>query len=119
MSEHRNFPTAGLHLLARDPIVRWGCSYSEIIGSVTKGAMFSLVPVFLILVGLPLSGMFKFGLSFIMFFVVTLGTARYLCHKISKSRSDKPLFYDKHTKDSKTGAFAKANTNYQRERNLK
>lgn len=116
MSE-RNYPTEGLNMLYRDPIVRWGCSYSEIMRSVTRGALASLVLVFIIMIALPLSGMIKFGVALVIFIISTLGIARFLCFKIARSRSNKPPHYDKHTMFIKRGVFAKPGQNYQRERN--
>lgn len=117
MSNRRQYPRVGLHLITRDPLVRWGCSYSEIMKGLGRGFLFSLLPVVLIVILLPASGMFKFGVAFAVSFLSTIAIARFICFKIAQTRADKPPFYDKHLLKDKSGAFIRPNTKYQRERN--
>ena len=88
-----HYPDTVLSAIEREPIVYWGCTWSEIVKATTRGVTISLpctlliilipLPVSKIIVVLPFIGIWAF---------VTRGTLR----KISKLRTGKPLFYEKH-----------------------
>ena len=116
MREHQHYPRTVLNLLASDPLVRWGCTASEIIKSCLKSLMISIAPALILSIALPFSPMVSFGAGFFVMFIGTIGATRFFCYRIAQTRADKPPFYDKHLLTVKKGVFIKATRSYQRER---
>lgn len=88
-----NYPDSVLDSLEREPIVYFGCTWSEIVNAVIRGALVS-VPTTLVLVLLPWP--FSRVIVVIPFFVIWLLVTRFTMSNLRKLRTGKPLFYEKH-----------------------
>lgn len=109
--------------LEREPVIYFGCTWSEIVGQLRKAGFVGLVAAIVIsavLVSLSLPFQLVFPIAMVMFIATTLVLTRYFLKAISSLRAGKPLFYERHVATSKTGRFIQPkHINYQRERNAK
>lgn len=105
-------PNTTLNQLERDPVVHFGCTYSEIQRSGVMSFIKGFIPVFI-------AGCFiNVSLSILAGFILWLVLCSVTMKKIARTRADKPLFYDIHLLRKKAGRFIKPNIVYQTERNI-
>ncbi len=102
-------PTLALtHLNRREPIVYFGCTWTEIKACIWRGAAIALpitlgliavssLPVLMVVPGL---------------FVWLVATRMFLNH-INHNRAGKPLYYERHKKAARHPAFIRAGTVHQ------
>lgn len=114
-------PQQVLTQLEREPIVHFGCTWSEIMGQLRKGMLFGFMSstvfgVFLALLGLDFPIIFVS--SMILLVIVTIIVTRLNMHTIAKNRAGKPLYYEKHIGIYRSAAFYQPHRiTFQRERN--
>ncbi len=110
-----HYPDTVLSELEREPVVYWGCTWSEIMRAILKGLSISfMVTVVLIIVPTPISKL----LLIIPFIGIWIIITRKTLKKISKLRVGKPLFYERHVSlVKKTGVYIDPDRLKQCERN--
>ena len=111
-----NFPEIVLTDLEREPIVYFGCTWSEITNAIARGFMIALpVTILLALFPLPFTRM----IAIIPFFGIWLWFTNLTMKRLRTLRSGKPLFYERHIRMVKTSnAFIDLSKLKQTERNL-
>lgn len=107
--------------LEREPVIYFGCTWSEIVGQLRKSAFIAFLTAIVLSAGLAaLSLPFQavFPICTVVFIIITLLLTKIFLQGIAKLRSGKPLFYEKHATTGKTGRFIQPQyISYQRERN--
>lgn len=102
-------PTLALtHLNRREPIVYFGCTWTEIKTGVWRGAA----------VALPVTAALMAALSPPVLMIVPglclwLVVIRMFLNHINRHRAGKPLFYERHRKEARQAAFIRADTVHQ------
>lgn len=116
-------PTQLLTELEREPIIFFGCTWSEIVGQLRKAGFIGLLVAMALstlLVSLSLPFQVIFPVATVTFILSLLALTRFFLKSISRLRAGKPLFYEKHVATHKSGKFIQPKyINYQRERNAK
>ena len=90
-----NYPDSVLDTLEREPIVHFGCTWSEITNAITRGFLISL-PITLCLSVIPWP--FSRVMVMIPFFVIWGVVTRTTMARIRTLRTGKPLFYERHVR---------------------
>ena len=110
-----HYPDTVLSELEREPIVYWGCTWTEIMRATLKGLSISfMATVVLIILPTPISKL----LLIIPFIGIWVIVTRRTLNKISKLRVGKPLFYERHvTLVKKPGLYIDPESLKQCERN--
>lgn len=112
-------PSAILSELEREPVVYFGCTWTEIGNSLRKGIVVGLIAA--ILAGIVASIFMSISLSLVLSMVAMLATTtlytRTRLRRIAGLRAGKPLFYERHVQTSKSARFIRPARRYQRERN--
>ncbi|MBS9781382.1 MAG: hypothetical protein KGV56_02700 [Gammaproteobacteria bacterium] len=116
-----NTPTALLTELEREPIVYFGCTWTEIIRQLMRSAGIAFALALVLAWGVSLLG-FRFPTIFTVFsasfLIFTLLFTRFSLRHIAKHRIGKPLFYEKHIGIYRSSQFIQPqHITYQRERN--
>lgn len=107
-----SIPNLPLNQLEREPIVHFGCTYSEIIRCGVSGIFKGFFP------GL-LASFIHISLGILLGFILWLVMTSLIMKKLARTRADKPIFYENHLVTKKRGGFIKPGISYQRERNAR
>ncbi|MCB1713528.1 MAG: DUF3487 family protein [Candidatus Competibacteraceae bacterium] len=105
-------PELTLTELEREPIVYFGCTWSEIKGCIRRAALITL-PLMLALMALAPGAVV---LWFIPGLLGWLGLSYRLTQYIRKYRAGKPLYYERHRRRAHTPVFIRPQPIYQTER---
>lgn len=112
-------PDSVLTELEREPVIYFGCTWSEITRALRSALLFAVVAGALVafVLGLLLPGPAVFAATALIVVLATgFRTWRQL-QKTGRMRAGKPLFYEKHRVQYRTPLFIQPVRRYQRERN--
>lgn len=109
------YPEIVLTDLEREPIVYFGCTWSEIVNAITRGFLVAL-PITIVLAIFPLP--FSRVIAVVPFFGIWLWVTNSTMKKLRTLRAGKPLFYERHIRMVKVkNPFIDPSTMKQTERN--
>lgn len=97
-----------VNLNRREPIVYFGCTWTEIKACIWRGAAIALPITVVLMVVSPVP-----VLMLIPGVLSWLGLTRVFLSHIHRNRAGKPLFYERHKKWSRHPAFIRAGKLYQ------
>lgn len=113
-------PSMILSQLEREPIVYFGCTWSEIMSAARAGLMMGLLLA--ITLGIMLSVVVDGPIPIVLAMLVLAISSAFITmiklKKINSLRAGKPLFYERHATTAKSSSkFYQPMNLYQRERN--
>lgn len=121
MSTQRSKPSQLLTELEREPIVYFGCTWTEISRALYRSTIISLltaIALAAVIWSLGLLFQIVFAISAATMFIMILLLTRGSLRGIAKHRVGKPLFYEKHIGTYRSNRFIQPqHIQYQRERN--
>ncbi|SUO96669.1 DUF3487 family protein [Suttonella ornithocola] len=112
-------PSMILTELEREPIVYFGCTWTEIIRATQSGMMMGAILG--LVVGASVGILVNGGIGFLCGFLFLMGSSAVITMrklgKIRTLRAGRPLFYEKHVLNYRSSKFVQPAKRYQRERN--
>ncbi|MBK8185636.1 MAG: DUF3487 family protein [Candidatus Competibacteraceae bacterium] len=100
-------PDQTLHQLDREPLVYFGCTWTEIKAALHQSGAAAVI----VLVGLVM--LLRSPVVLALVLVGWLALAYALLHRIHRFRAGKPLYFERHRKTVSGAAFIKAGRRYQ------
>lgn len=112
-------PSAILSELEREPVVYFGCTWSEIGNTLRKGLVIGLISASIagVSASLILTVSISLVIGMIVMLLATVAYTRLMLRRIASLRAGKPLFYERHVATHKSKKFIRPAPQYQRERN--